>query len=236
MNEAAEQLTSWDLPDARDQFIGELLGLNEQACQRLWDQFSGTTSVSGQDWQETVCVLGKTNHRAMRILRRSNAINNDHSLTTLVFHDLEGWEERYEEAMAGSPILFFEMQPDGEIMHGNRPWANALGYDAEALDEKKLADLVAEEQRDAFREMWKILLEGHAVRDKELKLVDAQGVLQHFWVSLFPVQDSGEGVTGVRGIAGDLAEQKGLAYALEAAEERFRPTVAGALFRRTPME
>jgi PAS domain S-box-containing protein len=221
LNDAACTLTGREVKEGTGQPVDAVLGLDSAASERLWLTFPVEESAEKNTWQEAICVLGRPSNKLVRILRRLWVGADGDPMAVFVLYELLGWEERYEEILTGSPLLFFETDPGGELIHGNRQMAGALGFEEKALDGKRLHELVAEGQQAVFEGLWMTVQKGQAVRDKELQLSDADGAPRPFWVSLFPVTDSGDGLVGVRGIAGDLAEQKGLAYALEAAEERF---------------
>ncbi|MBN1268399.1 MAG: PAS domain S-box protein [Kiritimatiellae bacterium] len=126
-----------------------------------------------------------------------------------------------DEELAGSPVLFFEADAGGRLKYGAKQIAATLGLDPGAVENRSLLDLVVEEQQALAKSTWERLGAGEPIRGKELSLRNAKGESQPFSVSLFAVKDRQGRMVGVRGIAGDLAAQKGLAHALEAAEERF---------------
>lgn len=127
----------------------------------------------------------------------------------------------HEELLAGSSIVMIEMSPDQKIVFGAERLADALHLPVDQVMNAALASLVSASVRPLFLAAWNRVLRGEVVNGYEFKLRCGDGHHESFWVTLHPVKDPSGNIRSVHGLVGDMRVQKGLAYALEAAEERF---------------
>lgn len=171
-------------------------------------------------WEEFVYVLSAVD-QPVRIRHRSIKLASGDDGIMFFLRPAQKLEKSYEEALSGSPIFFFEALPTGRLTYGQHQMAAVLNRHAAPSEHESLLDRIAPSDRDRFEKRWQSVLQGRPERGTEVNLVDDQGAMHPFWISLLPVNDLHNDAVAVMGIAGNLAEQKGLAYALEAAEERF---------------
>ena len=115
------------------------------------------------------------------------------------------------------PALVFELNAEGRLVYGSEQLGQVLEGEGGDLEGQPFQWALAKDQRPAFDALWSKVRAGETVRDAEFRLRPVQGLSRPVWISLFPLRDP----PGARGIMGDLSGQKDLAYALEAAEERF---------------
>ena len=166
-------------------------------------------------------TLGAFPDRLSKVIRRQVPKDDGTSVLVLAVDMMRDAELIYRNALAGAPLIFFEAQVDGRVMYGRDQLSDVLGIKEVALEKKPLVDFVHDTDKDRFRHHWSRILEGKSVRGGEFKLVGHLNSERPFWISLFPAQGRRGSVVGVRGVGANLSEQKSLAYALEAAEERF---------------
>ncbi len=196
--------------------VSERLGLPEGAMARILRE---ARPPADSRWRE---VLTDIRYRDQRRGVRLHVRWFPEAQQLLVsMEGLEWWHGPEGDALAGTRLVFFEADSDGALVHGRRRWAGILGYSEEEEKTANLFRVVAEEQLEAFESLWSRVRGGEVVRSQEIAFLDAQNHLHPLAVSLFPLNDLEGRLIGVRGTASDLQVEKGLAYALEAAEERF---------------
>jgi len=215
-NEAALGLTGWTSEEAIGNRIDRVLGLHDAASEGLLRALQECV-VEHPFWQEVLCTARGGSPRWVRVRGRRVTVPPD-TRVLLLIGGAGTWEERYKDILAGSTVVFFETLRDGQLVYGADQLAGALGYERPPAS---LQELLPDEQRALFDEAWNRAVAGEQVRGYELRLAQARGGTQPFWVSLFPVTGMNGEIVGIRGTASDLGEQKSLAYALEASEERF---------------
>ncbi|NCC51759.1 MAG: PAS domain S-box protein [Spartobacteria bacterium] len=217
MNHAAEEMTGTTGAQARGAFFCDLMGLDNAISDICCPEPVGDKDVQ---WKEAVCHLGDGTRQVM-MRRRVLDLPNGSPGMVLTVQEAANWEQRYERILSSSPLIFIEADTTGRMIYSSRQLADNLCMTQGELEGCSIFNLIAEEHRPTFENMWRQALSGEAVRIRDICLGHRDGDNRHFWVYLFPFVDPHHAVTGICALAGDLAEQKGLAYALEAAEERF---------------
>jgi len=214
-NRAAEDLTGSSDAALRGVDFAAALGLDAAAAAEIlppgWRPGKGPAEIS----REFVCRL--RNGPAAPVVVRRVALGG--SAVALLIESPRRWDRHYCDILSGSPVIVFEATADGRLGYGGDQLAESLGFTG-GLPGSGFGDLVGPEQREFVDGIWRRVLAGEAVRGVELRMLNADGQTHSFWISFFPDDDT-RGARGVRGIASDLSTQKSLAYALEAAEERF---------------
>ena len=218
-NASAEELAGQDESRMMGQPLKTVLQL-EEAVVRALRSPKPARPADGGAWYSITCSPRRLPGISIRLRSRKFTGVDGEAVTVVALEQLD-WTERFREWMTGVPVLFLELDPAGMIRFGAEKLAERLGLGGKRAAARRLEALVAADHRDLFAQMWTTALSGESVRSRELRLANARGLPQPFWLSLFPVRDAKGRITGVRGIAGDLAGEKDLAYALEAAEERF---------------
>lgn len=127
----------------------------------------------------------------------------------------------HEDLLAGSSIAMIEMAPDQKIVFGAERLAEALHLSCSEVMNSPLSSLVSASVRPLFLAAWTRVMRGEAANGYEFKLRCGDGHYESYWITLHPVKDHDGNIRSVHGLVGDMRVQKGLAYALEAAEERF---------------
>ena len=196
--------------------VAERLALPDGAIQRMLHE---AMPPAESLWREVLTdIRHREQRRAVRVHTRWLP-----ELEQLLI-SLEGLEWLHgpeADALAGTRLVFFEANAEGALVHGRKRWAAMLGYGENEAATANLFQVVAEDQRSAFDALWARARSGEVVRSQEVSFMDRQGNRHPLALSLFPVNDLNQRLIGVRGTASDLQVEKGLAYALEAAEERF---------------
>jgi PAS domain S-box-containing protein len=226
MNHAAEEMTGWSGHRARGIVISDILRTDEQSLLSS-HAVQGNISAREPGWHETVCHLGDGSKTVMMRQRNLNLPDGRPGML-LTVQDAALRKERYEHIFSSSPLIFVEADDLGRIIYGSRQLAEVLGRQQQQFCGKAVVELVASGQQQIFESIWARVLQGETARIRDISLIHSDGEPRHFWLYLFPFLNTQGQVTGVCVLAGDLAEQKGLAYALEAAEERF-----SVLFRQS---
>ena len=141
----------------------------------------------------------------------------------LVTVDADDRWSRLGEELAGlhSRIVFFECDPHGRMVSGVTALARAAGGEETSSAPEMLAGLLASSSRAKFESCWGTVLRGTPLRGIELETEWPPGTRRTFWFSFFPLRGPDGSTVGVRGMARDISRERGLAYALEAADERF---------------
>jgi len=217
MNHAAEEMIGTTGAQARGAFFCDVVGMDY-----VEGEICCPAPVKDKDaqWKESICQLGDDSKEIM-MRRRILDLPNGAPGMVLTLQEAETEESRYERILNNAPLIFIEVDTSGRMMYSSRQLADDLCITQKELDGFPIIDLIASEHKHAFEAVWKQALDGKAVRIRDICLAHRDGENRHFWIYLFPFIDADHNVTGVCALAGDLAEQKGLAYALEAAEERF---------------
>ncbi|HIE10057.1 MAG TPA: response regulator [Kiritimatiellae bacterium] len=141
-------------------------------------------------------------------------------LVTVDADDL--WDRLGEElAELRSRIVFFECDPRGRIVSGLPALARATGGEETGSVPEMLVDLLDSSSREKFDSCWAAVLRGTPLRGIELETESPPGTRRTFWFSFFPLRGPDGSTVGVRAMARDISRERGLSYALEAADERF---------------
>ncbi len=217
MNDAAGEWAGVKPDESIGRHLSEVLDVNDRVCESIIPETWMREAAPGEPWAETMAEL----RGPVCVHRRVMTQDAPSGLYALVFIIPARLEQRYRDILAGSSTLLFECQEEGRIVHGGRELAEALGRSPAQLETTTIFELVSETDRERLKRGWKEVLSGKPVQLRELGLLNQDGESQHYWLSLFPVSDRSGRATGVRVVAGDIRMQKGLAHALEAAEERF---------------
>lgn len=221
INPAARTWLRVDTDDVQGRGVGEVLGLNRKNCDKIFPADGASPDTDSSVWHEYVCGLSKSRSGRARFRCRSLGIPAGEHLHLLMIEEPDEWQQRYADVMEASPLLFFEMDEQGRILDGSKGLAEALQLGARIPRDRTLFDLAGDHQRDMLAEIWSGLMNGRAMRRREISLIDGRGEERHFWMTFLPVREASGGAPRVRGIASDVRTHRGLAYALEAAEERF---------------
>jgi len=221
MNGPAERLTGWKSEAATGKYFADVLGLDETASEQVCPSDLNWEQEAAQPWTGFSCLLDSGVDRSIKFRRKPMVLADGKKVTVLVLEGLGPWELRDRDALSGSPVVFFETSNDGELVYGADQLAQMLGYGPDDAGRRTFFDYVLPNQQTLLHQVWNRVLEGHPIRGSEIGFVTVEGHQQPYWVSFFPVVGVKGDIVGVRGTASDLAAQKSLAYALEAAEERF---------------
>jgi PAS domain S-box-containing protein len=218
MNEAARSVASWDGGGPEGHFFGRVLGLDRENSDRVLpnDALSSET-----EWCDVTVPVQLGAARALRVRRKTYRERSGECCALLTVEGAAWWEEPEVDWLTGPRFLMFEADTEGRLVRGAASLGRLLGTAPEDLVGKPIAELLMGDARIRLDESWRRVIEGKHERIAECGLIGADAALHSFSLSLFPIRGIRGGVAGVRIAAVDLETQKDLAYALEAAEERF---------------
>jgi PAS domain S-box-containing protein len=135
--------------------------------------------------------------------------------------DLRESSEKYGDLFDFAPIGYFVWGGHGQILEVNLSGANLLGLDRSSAINKRFGQFVALEDRVAFSEFCKHVLQADAKQRCEVKL-QIGGQRVHVLIEAVAVQ-SGQGkVTSCRAAVMDITDRKKTEEALHESEEDYR--------------
>lgn len=139
-------------------------------------------------------------------------------------------EQRYRDLYEQAPNAYFEVGADGRIRDVNRRAESLLGYPAEELVGRPVADLYApdsESGRARSDQVFKRFVAGEEVREQELEMRTAHGAA--VWVSLSAthITDEQGRVIGSRSIVEDVTARREAQEALRRSHEELRQLASG---------
>ncbi|MBU0678110.1 MAG: PAS domain S-box protein [Verrucomicrobia bacterium] len=216
-NCSAERIVGRSYKECEGTPIGTVLGLDESTLKKL----RGAREKPASSWQEIFSAPGGEHARNVTIRFRVIDLPDTAQVYVLVLRSSMPWEHPDEDIWLGSPVIFFESDPEGSIRYGIAQFAEVLNMRPELLDGVTLQDLLAGGHRKEFQKIWDKVVSGHPSRGIEVSIRSGDGEAHPFWLTLFPVMGGGGKTSSVRGIGINVSIQKSLAYALEASEERF---------------
>lgn len=197
----------------------QLCGVEQRVCEPLYpDDLSKKDTRPGE---EISCVLQGRGCPRVRIRRQGVMMPEGNLVYVLHFHPVTPWEQPESSSGSHAPVVFLELSQSGRLVFGSDVLSDVLSISRSRLQGISLIDLIADHHKSSFDVAWEGVLSGKAVKGSELCLVNNEGEEVPFWLALFPVSLGPDRDLRVRGIAIHLGVQRSLAYALEAAEERF---------------
>ncbi|MDD3605361.1 MAG: ATP-binding protein [Kiritimatiellae bacterium] len=200
--------------------LRDSLKLDPDAGRRLSDHLAALLRRRGDGPFELTLERGIIFPEPVRITAQT--FNIHPRPVSLIIMRTEGARSApHEELLAGSSIAMIEMSPDQKIVFGGERLAEALHQSCSEVMNAPLSSLVSASVRPLFLAAWTRVMRGEVVNGYEFKLRCGDGHYESFWITLHPVKDHEGNIRSVHGLVGDMRVQKGLAYALEAAEERF---------------
>lgn len=139
-------------------------------------------------------------------------------------------EQRYRDLYEQAPNAYFEVGADGRIRDVNRRAESLLGYPAEELVGRPVADLYAPNSRSGRSladQVFKRFIAGEEVREQELEMRTAEGA--EVWVSLSAthITDEQGRVIGSRSIVEDVTARHEAQEALRRSHEELRQLASG---------
>ncbi|MGD9873720.1 MAG: ATP-binding protein [Kiritimatiellia bacterium] len=200
--------------------LRDSLRLDSESGRVLADHLAALLRRKGPGPFELKLERGAVFAEPVRI--KAQTFNGDPRPVSLIIIEIDSMRSApHEELLAGSSIVMIEMSPEQKIVFGAERLAAALHLPVEEVTKIPLASLVSASVRPLFLAAWNRVLRGEVINGYEFKLRCGDGHHESFWVTLHPVRDREGHIRTVHGLVGDMRVQKGLAYALEAAEERF---------------
>lgn len=221
MNKAAASLTGGLAARRPVPTLDRLLRLDPKAARRVLAPRRTQGRQRDTAWHTFACATAPDGLGPLTIRRAFVRLGPRAWGCLLTLETERRWDQPYSDLLTGSPLVFFETDRTGRMTYGAGQMARVLDRATDDVAGRALLDLVVPEHRAMLQDQWKQMLKGEPRRGLELHLVNTRGDPQPFWITLAPLRDKRAAVRGVRGIASDLSAQKSLAYALEAAEERF---------------
>lgn len=131
---------------------------------------------------------------------------------------LDDWGQNPEGVETGTEMIFFETDMKGRVLRGGERLCSSLGFPDDNPEGMVLLDLFAEECRADMLSLWQHLAQGGSINGREVVMQGLSGEPLPFgiWLHVKP-----GAISRVRGVILNISAQKSVAYALEAAEERF---------------
>jgi PAS domain S-box-containing protein len=219
MNEAAASFSGKSMDEAGGRFFGEVLGLDAAASDMIFP--ADGMMADGLEWHDVVVGVDAGTPRALKVRRKQVKDQDGVSAHLLTVEGAAWWEDSAHQVMAGSQFILFEASHDGTVLRGAEAISDALALEERVATLGNLIHNADPEFQHEFAALWRRVLKGEEMRDVHCDLIDGHNDRHPFSLSLFPVFNIQGEITGVRGAACDLKLQRGLAYALEASEERF---------------
>jgi len=226
-----DPLDDLDLPLFRLDRRGRIISMNAparelvQLCPYLRDRISllgarerGAAAEEGVCWVPLIRGGQVTGFLRLRARPAGTAGESDRGVAVAVDPD-DRWQllgGELEELK--SRIVFFECDAEGRWVSGGDKLASAAGV---PTGRSTLAEMLEPASRRRLEEHWQKILAGEAQRGIELEVQTGRPQLHTFRFSFFPLRGPDGRTVGVRGLARDVSLEYGLAYALEAADERF---------------
>ena len=216
MNPAAELFAGLRSGDGVGRALSDVLGIAPEDGERI---VAGRGSAG--EWQTFQVSSAREEGRILAVQRKPIPIRDGEPLYAMVLEGAAWWDVPDLRRLSGSRFLYFETDASGVLRRGVESFSETLRRPSDTQADVSILSMMAEDARPMWEGAWERVRSGHVIEGFECKLMDGDGQARPFSFSLLPVMDVKSQVVGVRGTAIDVKPQQDLAYALEAAEERF---------------
>ncbi|MCX8027363.1 MAG: PAS domain S-box protein [Thermodesulfovibrionales bacterium] len=122
---------------------------------------------------------------------------------------LQESERKYRDLVEFLPIVFFEMDNYGRLTYINPYGIEKFGYTEEDLNKLSVVDIVFPDDREKAMRNMQRRLRGEDFVSEEYRLLTKDGVIIHALIESRPIFKENK-VVGLRGVAIDITERKGL--------------------------
>jgi PAS domain S-box-containing protein len=148
--------------------------------------------------------------------------SRDTTDSRLAEQKLKRSEEQYRSLFLASPIVIFNLSPEGKILEFNPEAANLIGWDRVNIIGKNYIELfIPEDTRDAVKQDINKVLDGTPTRNFENPIILPDGSRRLFVWNVDAIYDSQGKSTGIVAVGLDITERKRAEDALRKSEEKF---------------
>jgi PAS domain S-box-containing protein len=154
------------------------------------------------------------------LLRRTREVSEANDRLRQTNADLERLKESYRDLYHHAPVLYFSLDPKGNLAAFNETMLRVLGYPREKLLGQSYANLLTPAGRAAFQNNPEVMQQPGEV---ETQWVKQDGTVIDVWIGTTTIRDLSGAFMRSRSVARDVSETRRLANALRnKAEELVR--------------
>jgi PAS domain S-box-containing protein len=180
-NKTAEKITGFSKEEVKGKNLETLLS-NEKSFEKILSEVKNQGLYSGE------FVLKAKNQEPISVFTSISELNNekqekigfmcsmrDVSETKLWRQKLATSQERYADLFENASDLVQGIRPDGSMIYANKAWFNLLGYSETEFNDLHFAEIIRKEERDAYEEHFKNVLNGKSPKTRVWTLIKNDG-------------------------------------------------------------
>src|SRR5262249_35740115 len=144
--------------------------------------------------------------------RRTREVTDANTRLRKINDDLQRLKESYRDLYHQAPVLYFSLDPAGQLVAINETMLRALGYPREGLREKNYALLLPPDERADYLDNPKVLQQPG---EYETRWVKQDGTVIDVWIGTSVISDPQGRFLRSRSAALDVTERNQLAFELQ---------------------